>query len=176
MAETSKKIYFITGASGVGKTTLLSLLENKYTEKGWLFLHFDSIGVPSVEDMNKEYGSPSRWQEAMTHQWIDKLINEYDNEKIFLEGQVNLQFIYDAFKKYQFKNFIIVLIDCDEEQMAYRLTHKRGQPELLTTDMKNWLKFLRKQAKEFGVPIINTTHLTNETVLNTFQKVAGLAK
>ena len=67
------KIYFITGASGVGKTTLIEQLDKKYNNKRWSFLHFDSIGVPSVEDMIKEYGSPSGWQEAITYQCIHGL-------------------------------------------------------------------------------------------------------
>ena len=84
-----KTIYFITGASGVGKTTLVVQLKKKYRSMPWTFLHFDSIGVPSVSEMEKEFGSPSNWQEAKAYEWIDKLIYIYTSEKIFLEGQVN---------------------------------------------------------------------------------------
>ncbi|GAB6091681.1 nSTAND3 domain-containing NTPase [Spirochaeta dissipatitropha] len=61
-----KVIYFITGASGVGKTTLVANLKNQYSEKAWDFFHFDSIGVPSLEEMEEKYGSGSEWQKAMT--------------------------------------------------------------------------------------------------------------
>lgn len=169
-----KTVYFITGASGVGKTTLVAQLKKKYANMTWPFLHFDSIGVPSVEEMEKEFGSPSGWQEAKTHEWIDRLINEYHDEKVFLEGQVNLQFIHDGFAKHNFKNYKIILVDCDGEEMAYRLTHKRGQPELLTDDMKNWLKFLRSQAHELGAPVINTSNLSEEEVLKEFENKVGL--
>jgi broad-specificity NMP kinase len=165
------KIYFITGASGVGKTTLIEQLQKKYTNKMWAFLHFDSIGVPSVEDMIKQYGSPSGWQEAITYQWIDTLIQKYDNECILFEGQVNLQFIQNGFKQHGFTDYKIILIDCSEEEMAYRLTHKRGQPELLTNDMRNWLKFLRNQAKELGIKIVDTTNKSNEQVVKEFEQV-----
>jgi hypothetical protein len=95
--------------------------------------------------------------------------NEYDNEKVFLEGQVNLQFIHNCFQKHNFANYKIILIDCNEEEMAYRLTHKRGQPELLTDDMKNWLKFLRNQAHELDTPVIDTSNLSEDEVLKEFE-------
>ncbi|MFA4815336.1 MAG: GNAT family N-acetyltransferase [Candidatus Gracilibacteria bacterium] len=170
----AKTIYFITGASGVGKTTLTARLKKKYANRAWSFLHFDSIGVPSVAEMKKEFGSPSGWQEAKTYEWIDKLINEHSDEKVFLEGQVNLQFIHNGFQKHDFKNYKIILIDCGKEEMAYRLTHKRGQPELLTDDMKNWLKFLRNQAKALEVPVVDTSNLSEEEALKEFEKVVGL--
>jgi flavin-dependent dehydrogenase len=140
----------------------------------WAFLHFDSIGVPSVEEMKKEFGSPNGWQEAKTYKWVDKIINEHDNEKTFLEGQVNLQFIYNAFRKNEFENYNIVLLDCTENEMAGRLIQKRKQPELLNDDMRNWLRYLRNQAKEQGVPVIDTSGLSEEEVLHKYEKSVGL--
>ena len=133
-------------------------------------MHFDSIGVPSVEEMIKEYDSPSGWQEAMTYKWIDALIHQYDLDYIFFEGQVNLKFIHDGFALHNFTDYKIILVDCAEEEMAYRLTHKRGQPELLTHDMRNWLKFLRNQATELHEQIIDTTQSSNEAVLSAFER------
>jgi hypothetical protein len=97
-----KKVYFISGASGVGKISLVETLQKKYENTDWAFLHFDSIGVPSVEKMKKEFGSAVRWQEAKTYEWVDKIINEYENEKVFLEGQVNLQIYLRRFSKAPF--------------------------------------------------------------------------
>jgi broad-specificity NMP kinase len=170
----TKKIFFITGASGVGKTTLIEQLKKKYSHKKWGFLHFDSIGVPSVEEMVKEYGSPSDYQKAMTFKWIDALIHNDDYDCIFFEGQVNLQFIRQGFALHHFTDFKIILVDCSEDEMTYRLTHKRGQPELLTNDMKNWLKFLRNQAKELNVQVIDTTESSIEEVVSKFDLVVKL--
>ena len=61
-----RMIYFITGASGVGKTTLLNGLTKKYSDKRWTFLHFDSIGIPPIEEIKKNFGSPSGWQKVKT--------------------------------------------------------------------------------------------------------------
>jgi ABC-type ATPase involved in cell division len=58
MERVLKHICFVTGASGVGKTTLFRELEKRHeSKKEWRFLHFDSIGVPSHEDMIKRFGS-----------------------------------------------------------------------------------------------------------------------
>ena len=163
-------IYFITGASGVGKTTLISGLKQKYAHLPWTFLHFDSIGVPSVSEMKKEFGSASGWQKAKAIEWIDKLIRNYTGEKIFLEGQVNVEFIRDAFHKHNFRHYKIILVDCSEETMAHRLTHNRNQPELNNNDMKNWLKFLRLQAEKLEVVVIDTSNLSPENVLREFEE------
>jgi thymidylate kinase len=169
-----KYIYFITGASGVGKTTLLTQLQKKNKNMPWSFLHFDSIGIPSVMEMEKEFGSPSHWQRAKTYEWIDKLINQYHDEKIFLEGQVNLQFIQSGFQKHDFKNYKIILVDCSEETMEYRLTYKRAQPDLFNNDMRNWLTFLRIQAKESEAAVIDTSNLSEEEVVKEFEKAVSL--
>ena len=169
-----KVVYFITGASGVGKTTLVEGLKKKYENMPWAFLHFDSIGVPSIEEMKKEFGSPARWQEVKTNEWIDRIVRDYDNEKVFLEGQVNLQFIYTAFQKNNFANDNIVHLDCNENEMAHRLIHKRNQPGLFNSDMRNWLMFLRSQATELRVPIVDTSTLSEQEVLRKFEVIVGL--
>lgn len=167
-----KSVYFLTGASGVGKTTLMEELERKYTGINSAFLRFDSIAIPSTEEMVGQFGSIEKWQEAMTHQWIDKILKDYaDYERVFFEGQVNLEFIVGGFKKHNFKNYKIILIDCGEEEMAHRINNLRDQPELFTQDMKNWLRFLRKQAQDMGIGIINTTKLSKDQVLAEFEKL-----
>ena len=108
-------ILFISGVSGAGKTTLLKKLCSQMPTESTVCLHFDSIGVPSVEEMIQQYGSPSEWQRAMTDRWVDKLITEHTDKKlIILEGQVNLQFIEEACKRHNFKNYRIMLIHCDD--------------------------------------------------------------
>jgi adenylate kinase family enzyme len=158
--QDAKHIYFITGASGVGKTTLVEMLWKKYETLPWTFLHFDEIGVPEISEMIKEFGSPVAWQEAKAQEWIYKAVHNYDSEKIFLEGQVNLQFIKKGFEQQDFVNYTIILLDCSEEVMEKRLREERNQPELANDKMKNWLVFLRKQAVEFGAIRIDTTFLT----------------
>ena len=170
----AKTIYFITGASGVGKTTLVNQLMKKYGSSGWSCLHFDAIGIPSLEQMESEFGSPSGWQKAKTFEWIDWLILEYDEEKIFFEGQVDLQFIREGFAKHHFEDYHIILIDCNEQEMKYRLTNNRAQPELFTENLRNWLQHLRRQAEDLHAAIIETNNLSPEQTLKEFEKAIGL--
>lgn len=168
-----KLIYFITGASGVGKTTLVNNLEEKYKSRHWTFHHFDEIGVFSTSMMIAEFGSPAAWQEAKANEWIHKSVYN-ESEQVFLEGQVNLQFIRQGFEKIQYSDYIIILIDCSEEEMEKRLTYHRRQPELFNDDMRNWLKYLRKQANEFGAIRIDTTNLSENETLGSFERLTKL--
>ena len=165
-------IFFITGASGTGKTTLIENLKNKFKQNSnWSFLHFDSIGVPSPEEMIKEFGSGENWQKETTFKWIEKMLIEYqETEFIVFEGQVNLEFIKDGFSKYNFSDYEIILVDCNEEVMEKRL-NKRNQPELFTDDMKNWLLFLRKQANNYNAKIIDTSSKSESEVVKSFEDI-----
>lgn len=170
-----KHIYFITGASGVGKTTLVSQLENKYGQrKNWVFLHHDQIGVPTPEEMNEQYGSGENWQRETTNIWIQKMLHEYpQSEVIIFEGQVNLNFIRDGFDNAGYSDVTSILIDCSEGTMHQRLIGERMQPELATDEMSNWRKLLREQGEEFGVPIIDTQELGKDESL---EKIEGIIK
>jgi adenylate kinase family enzyme len=169
----SKYIVWLTGASGVGKSTLRAALKEKYSDKGtWEFFNFDSIGVPSNEEMVKEYGSGENWQRAKTYEWIEKMVAGYpDKELVVMDGQANLEFIKTGFEKLNFKNYQIILVDCEQDVMVKRLIDQRQQAWLANEDMKNWLKFLRKQAQDFGATIIETSHITPTQAVEKFQQI-----
>ena len=105
----------------------------------------------------------------MTYAWIKKMLNEYQNKDVIIfESQVNFKFIKDGFVQNNFSNYEIILIDCNEEVMSKRLIQDRGQPELVNDSMKNWLRYLRNQAKEFGSIIIETTIMNKQEVVDAF--------
>jgi len=173
MKSSKQHIYFITGASGVGKTTLISQLEEKYSKRSdWLFLHFDSIGVPSEDEMKAIYGSGENWQREMTHLWIQKMLTEYrDKRVVIIEGQVNLYFIKEGFEEYNFVDYTTILFDCNKIVMQERLVNNRMQPELATEQMENWRNLLREQAQTQGVDIIDTSELSKEESVIAFEKI-----
>lgn len=163
-------ILFLTGSSGAGKTTLLQSLEHKYSGSDFVYLYFDSIGVPSQEDMIKDYGSGEAWQKATTEKWIEKITTEYkDKEMVIIEGQVRPLFIIEAFNKFGLTNFKIVLIHCDNKTRNLRLFKERNQPELVTADMDNWSKYLKDQAEYFKIPVIDTSKSNLEEALTVLQ-------
>ena len=167
-----KHIFFITGGSGTGKTSLVSELKKKYTNNNWDFIHFDSIGIPSTEEMIDRSGSIENWQKDTTALWIEKILKDYKPKEIIIfEGQVNIEFIKEGFLKNNYTNYKIILIDCKSEVMAKRLITDRNQPELVNENMLNWLNFLRNQAKENKIAIIETSNKTKLEVLTDFETI-----
>ena len=164
------KILFLSGASGVGKTTIVNALRSQNISAYHFFLHFDSIGVPSLTDMIESVGSGERWQEITTHKWIEKITNEYrSTDTVIIEGQVRLNFIEDACRKFGVTRYAIVLIDCDWKIMSERLINNRQQPDLVNSNMQSWAKFLRQQAQFKNIPIINTSQKTVKELVNMIQ-------
>ncbi len=168
-------IVYLTGASGVGKTTILSCLRERSQDPSRIFLHFDAIGIPSFAEMVRREGSLENWQRITTHRWVEKIVTEYqDRDVVVIEGQSNLDFIEDACNRFGVTDYIILLIDCDEDTMRQRLLNNREQPELVSEDMRNWLAFLRTQATRKNVRIVDTSSqslehavcLIQEQVLN----------
>lgn len=58
-------IIVVTGASGVGKTTLVRALEAQHVP-GLHCFYYDTVGVPSPAQMVAEYGSAEAWQQTTT--------------------------------------------------------------------------------------------------------------
>ena len=165
----TKKIIFVTGASGVGKTTLITHLKEKYSHV--CFLHFDEIGIPSLEKMIQDHGSPEKFQQWATCQWVKKMLFQIERRVIVIEGQTDLNFIENAFKAYRFANYQIVLVDCQEGEMMRRLVKERKQPELASEDMKNWKRYLRKQADQKQVLVIETDREPPQNGLQTLEAI-----
>lgn len=145
------KVILITGASGSGKTTVLKELEKILPENQVLVNYFDDIGIPSFEDMIKEYGSCERWQEAMTHKWLEKLGQIKNKKYIFLEGSFNPDFIKLK------NNYLLICIHTNKEIREYRLIHDRKQPELATEDMENFAQVLKEKTLNLGGVVIDSS-------------------
>lgn len=164
-------IIFITGASGAGKTTLLNALKEQHDFKEAIFLSFDSIGVPSEDEMIRQYGSPSEWQKAMTHVWAEKINSEYKDKKlVILEGQVNLDFIAEAFNKFDHHQIKIILIHCSDMVRHKRLHSDRNQPELVNETMDSWSAYLKNQAVEKEAIIFDTTSMDVNKMIADFKQ------
>lgn len=170
-------VLFLTGASGAGKTTIVNSFNQDNSNQAIISLHFDSIGVPSVDEMTKIYGSPSEWQKAMTYHWIQNIINDYGDKKlVILEGQVNLDFITSAFVGFNFKQYKIILVHCNKSVRHQRLHQQRNQPELVNENMDTWAEFLKKQAIEKNVTILDTTMMKASEMIEEFKNSININK
>jgi hypothetical protein len=153
-------ILVVTGASGAGKTAAVRALESRSIPAVRCF-YFDSIGVPSVEVMERDYGGGEAWQAAATAQWIARL-GDLPNEVsvAVLDGQTRPSFVFAAATGAAVHSVHVVLFDCSSDVRAARLRSGRGQPELASTRMDTWAAYLRGQADALGLPVIDTTALT----------------
>jgi hypothetical protein len=156
----ARSIVVVTGASGTGKTATVTSLDARALP-GVRCFHFDSIGVPSMEVMERDFGGPERWQARATNEWLARLAALDDDVRIaVLDGQTRPSTVFAAAGAVGSSHLHVVLFDCSPDVREARLRGPRGQPELATARMDSWAAYLRGQADALGLPIVDTTTLT----------------
>jgi hypothetical protein len=153
--RTMERVLFVTGASGAGKTSVVSALEARALPGVGCF-YFDSIGVPPNADAS--------WQRQATRQWLERLRGEACKLAV-LDGQVRPSEALAAARQAGI-SATALLMDCPGELRDERLKTTRGQPELATVQMTTWAAYLRGQADALQLPVIDTgaldlTHATD---------------
>ena len=164
---------FLIGASGVGKTTVAQVLERRAPWKGRTH-YFDTIGVPSAEAMEADFGGGEEWQRWATQQWVNRLAAS-DSELQLIEGQTRPSFIREAAERHPDLELRIVLLDCNTAVREHRLMEFRKRPELATPRMDSWAAYLAGQAHALGLPVIDTSHLDPQTVAREVEARTGIA-
>ena len=154
------KIILITGASGIGKTTIAKYLAEKYQ-----VFHFDDIGVPNVDEMISKYGSPEKWQEVATKAWIEKLRKLPGNGIIILEGSFNPEFASQYHK--------LICLYIDRSIREKRLIKYRNQPELINQNMENFACLLKEKTTILGGVIIDFSKDLLDTIKKCFDEIEG---
>jgi hypothetical protein len=156
----SISIVVVTGASGAGKSTAVEALEARALP-GVRCFHFDSIGVPTTEAMERDHGGPEEWQEWATNQWLTRLAALGDGIRVaVLDAQTRPSTVFAAPGAGTAWRAHVILLDCSPDVRAARLRGPRGQGELATSRMDSWAAYLRGQADAFGLPVIETSNLT----------------
>lgn len=150
----------LTGASGSGKSTIADAVAERYP--GAFAIHrFDSIGVPAMDVMIREHGSPEAWQRDKTMEWMARLAPVAGGGRpVLFEGQMRIAFIREAVAAADIADYKLILVDCDDATRTERLTAGRGQPELANKDMMSWAAYLRGEAVEHGCEIFDTSRLS----------------
>jgi dephospho-CoA kinase len=158
------KLVVLTGASGSGKTAIAETIESRRPAIAQVF-RFDRIGVPSLEEMTAGWGSGEAWQRTMTLAWIARIANSNSTLPVLFEGQMRLAFIREGLEAAGVAEARVVLIDCDDETRTHRLLTGRKQPELANPTMMNWASFLRREAREGGHEVLDTSDLSLEAAV-----------
>lgn len=160
------KIYFLIGASGAGKSTILNASKNQL-ENQFDILHFDNIGVPSFDEMQEQFGSIEEWQRVKTIEWIEEIKKWYLNKRsVILDAQTRPSFIKEGCLKFGV-DFEIILFDCSDDERKKRLIHRHHE-ELADQNMMNWAAFLRKECKSLRYKILDNTGMTVQKSVDNF--------
>ena len=160
-------IIVVTGASGSGKTAGVSALAARALP-GVRCYHFDSVGVPSPEEMDRDFGGGEQWQALMTQQWLDRFATDPDGADVYvLDGQTRPTFVIRAAERSGIDGVRIVLLDCEPSVRHTRLIELRGQAELVNSQMDCWAAYLRGQADALDLPVIDTTGQDIHAVVDT---------
>ncbi len=144
----------VTGASGAGKTTMLEALRTQIDARLLPMMGFDSLGVPTDDEMTRCWDAPRGWQKMMTYHWVHTARQIYRMRPlVILEGSFDPQYAIAACAAHRVKNRV-VLLDLDDKTRAARLA-KRGQPELETRDMSAWAAYLMENTRSLGGVVVD---------------------
>lgn len=141
-------ILFLGGASGTGKTAVAAHVAE--SSGGAVHcIHFDAPGVPTLEEMEALHGSGRGWQRARLEEWMRRIAGgEHGNAWVLLEGQYDLGFVDEMVARYKVAQYLIVVLHVDAAVQRHRLRVLRNDPGLDTSQMRDWSRYLCRQARE----------------------------
>jgi hypothetical protein len=130
-------LFFITGASGSGKSTCLPLLMSEAPEIAWH--DFDEVGVPSP--------CPPEWRAQTTEHWIRTAIeNQAQGQKdtAILGGAILGEVLACPSAEKVVGGIAVLLLDCDDVTRIRRLRARGWGGD--TQDMLSWAAWQRMHA------------------------------
>jgi hypothetical protein len=154
---------FLIGASGAGKSALRRKVSQASLAHCIAFDNiFTDLGVPAL-------GESEQWQLRATVEWCRR-IALLAQPHVLLDGQTRYSFAAEACATAGIASWAIILVHCERAAREARLV-QRGEPELVNEPMAQWADWLKRDASERGLPIIDTTELS---VDEAYQRLAAL--
>ena len=147
----------MTGASGVGKTTIARTIRQSHPGIS-VFLD-EELERPSeafMESIGPTEGPGGPFQRGFALYSLPQLAELRENGKpLLLDCQCRIAFLEEAIAAARITDTRIVLVECDDPTRDARL-HGRGSPELAHAQMRNWSRYLHREAVEAGLAILDT--------------------
>ena len=131
-------IYFVTGASGSGKTAVMPNLKELLGDNIAVY-DFDDIGVPDDAD--------KKWRQESTEKWLQKLLS--DGKDTCLLGQIVLGEILACPSAKQIDKVNFCLLDVSDFERIQRLQERNtdvsteARRAQVDQNMLNWSSWLR---------------------------------
>lgn len=123
-------LYFVSGASGSGKTSIMTNLQKILGDNIDVY-DFDDIGVPEATD--------KKWHHETTEKWLQILLKE--NKDACLLGQMVLGEIFSCPSASQIKKINFCLLDVNDFERIQRL--KKRNIYGADQHMLSWAAWLR---------------------------------
>ena len=153
------RFLLVTGASGAGKTTLVSALDARQSGE-YECVCADAEGVPSTDEMIRLHGSPEAWQRARLYAHVRRVAERpSDSRLVVLDGQFRPSDAFAAFEEHGVRGDVL-LVECSYDARHERLLQERADASLVNDDMDRWAAYLRGQADAFGLTVLDTTDRT----------------
>ncbi len=162
----SSPFVILTGASGVGKTTIARAVSARHPEIA-VYME-DNLHQPPedfVASIGPTKGPGGPFQRGFALYWIGRIAEEVAlSRPVLLDSQCRIAFLQEALRLHKLTKAKIVLVECDDCTRDGRL-HGRGSPHLAHEEMRNWSRYLHKEAISAGSEILDTGALSlNESV------------
>ena len=171
MSDNKNKIYFISGVSGVGKTSTMNYLKKMLSGDKYDVRDLDERGVPD--------GGGLDWLNEETRHWLDVATqNALDGKSTVICGFANPELFEKVYKQGEDIPAQIILLHASGKFLEKRLRNRHATPESIREIeraagvpveqfIKNNIEFAPKFRAIFensGYPIIETDNKNPEEV------------
>lgn len=171
LSEQTQKIYFVSGVSGVGKTSTMAYLKDMLPSDEYDIRDLDERGVPD--------GGGLEWLKNETRYWLDVAKNNvYDGKSTIVCGFANPELFKDVYKSNEDVPVEIILLHASPQVIEERLRGRHSTPESVKEieraagvsldqfieDCKTCTSTLKSAVEEYGGIIIETDEKSPDKV------------
>lgn len=181
----NKQIFFISGGSGAGKSTVMDLVKTALPHSDYHIHDMDEVGVPDNVDQ--------QWRIEQTENWVKEGVSNSENKiQTIIFGITRPEELHEALVKLKVDSDAVgvFLLDANPEVLRSRLEKRyqvrRGaESEVMVTgkpveqfidDSINFARILREEAQSSGYEVIDTSDLepkaVAERVVDTIHKLS----